>query len=375
MPTGRANRGEWGEPYVAFHLLGSGKIYIADAEGFRNPNEWMNIIEVIRQETSDRLVKYHYKAEDTMIDITVNGTFITSVPASDFLRIANLLAAEVISSTGRSFTVSDSITDFMQRVEMLHMKAKSVEKSDIFLTVFDPRASITREHIGFSIKTKFGQNPTLFNTAKASAAKYKLSNMTARLMDEVNSLTDDRGNAAVLGRCNLLRENGCGVEYVGFQRAERAGCEAFRENLEMLNPRLPIVIQRILWNHFFGGQTETDISDVVRRIIREDPCNVSRPEIDYPYMMKAFLYAAYCGMTASTPWNGISNVNGGFITVSDSGEVLAHYALESEAFKGYLYNNCYLEFPSTSRGHGDYAKVYLENGNYYFNLNFQIRYR
>ena len=54
---------------------------------------------------------------------------------------------------------------------------------------------------------------------------------------------------------------------------------------------------------------------------------------------------------------------------------MAHYALESDAFKTYLYNNCYLEFPATDEGHGYYAKVYKENGDYYFRLNFQIRYR
>ena len=72
-------------------------------------------------------------------------------------------------------------------------------------------------------------------------------------------------------------------------------------------------------------------------------------------MVKNFLYAAYCGMTASTLWDGKSNVNGGFITVCNNGDVLAHYALESYAFKTYLYNNCYLEFPSTSPNHGNYG--------------------
>lgn len=92
-------------------------------------------------------------------------------------------------------------------------------------------------------------------------------------------------------------------------------------------------------------------------------------------MIKSFLYAAYCGMTASTLWDGTAQVNGGFITVEENGEILANYALDSEEFKAYLFNNCYLEFPATSKGHGDYAKVYERDGEFYFNLNFQIRYR
>ena len=92
-------------------------------------------------------------------------------------------------------------------------------------------------------------------------------------------------------------------------------------------------------------------------------------------MVKSFLYAAYCGMTASTLWDGTSQINGGFIKVSSNGDVLAYYALESDAFKTYLINNCYLEFPSTDEGHGNYGKIYKENDSYYFRLNFQIRYR
>ena len=92
-------------------------------------------------------------------------------------------------------------------------------------------------------------------------------------------------------------------------------------------------------------------------------------------MLKSFLYAAYCGMTASTLWDGNSQVNGGFIKVSRTGEVLAHYALESDSFKEYLFENCYLEYPSTEENHGDYAKVYKVDNEYFVNLNFSIRYR
>ena len=69
------------------------------------------------------------------------------------------------------------------------------------------------------------------------------------------------------------------------------------------------------------------------KLITENPCGLSRPVVQYPYMIKSFLYAAYCGMTASTHWDGQSQVNGGFISVDENGQVLAHYALESEEFE------------------------------------------
>ena len=39
-----ANRGEWSEPYAALRIIGDGKIFIADENGERNPNEWMTVL-------------------------------------------------------------------------------------------------------------------------------------------------------------------------------------------------------------------------------------------------------------------------------------------------------------------------------------------
>lgn len=371
----KANKGEWGEPYAAIRILGDGKLYIADQNGNKNANEWMQVLELIRHETKTRIVTYRCKEDELSIDIDVNGKKVISVPADEFLQAADRLAAEIKDGKGKSFNLSDSIMDFLNRIEIKSIKAKSIDKSDVFLTLKDPRASITRKHIGFSIKSEFGKNPTLFNTAKASAAVYKLTGMTDSLMEEINGMFDRKGHAAVSRRCDTLRENGCTLTFVGFPVAAQAKVKAFEENLDLIDPRLPDVIDYVLRNHFFEHETETDLVCVVKNIINVNPCGVNRPEVKYPYMLKSFLYAAYCGMTASTLWNGKSQVNGGFIKVSGEGQVVAYYALESDSFKSYLFDNCYLEFPSTDEDHGNYGKVYKDGGAYYFRLNFQIRYR
>ena len=371
----KANKGEWGEPYVAIRVLGERKLYIADADGNKNPHEWMDIVELIRHETMERIVTYRCKEEDLLIDIDVNGKLILSVSASEFLAMADKLAAEIKSAKGSSFNVSEDITDFLTKIELKHIKAKSIDKSDVFLSVRDPRASITRKHIGFSIKSEFGQNPTLFNTAKASAVVYKVTGMTDELMNKVNSLVDEKGHAAVSERCDTMVANGCSFEFVGFPIASRAGVAAFEENLDMIDSRLPKVIECMLWDHFFNHESRVDLDVVTKKVAEKNPCGITRPEVKYEYMMKSFIYASYCGMTASTLWDGNSQVNGGFIKVNANGEVVAHYALESDAFKSYLFKNCYLEFPSTDEKHGHYAKVYKEGEDYFYRLNFQIRYR
>ncbi|MBQ9885744.1 MAG: HpaII family restriction endonuclease [Lachnospiraceae bacterium] len=367
------NRGEWGEAYTALRLLGDKRLFITDENDKNDKDEWMEVLKVIRRETNDRVVTYEYSADGETVDILINNNNVSSVPSVSLLNTAELLKHEIINGRGRSFNVSDEIITFLNDIEIQHLKAKSIEKSDIFLDVIDPRSSTVRENIGFSIKCEFGENPTLFNTGKASAAKYKIQGMTPQLMKEINALVDSKNHAAVSDRCNALKGNGCNLDFVGYEFAKRAKCNAFEENLELINPLLPKVIERIMWNHFMDGCNKVDIPSVINQIIIDNPVNISRPKEKYPYMMKMFLYSAYCGMTAGTLWDGKSAVKGGYITVKETGEVVANYALESDSFKEFLYKHCYLDYPSTDEKHGDYGKVYIEDGEYYFKLNFQIR--
>lgn len=374
MPNRRHNRGEWSEPYVALRIIGDGKLYLADEEGNRVPDQWLNIIEVIRHETTSRIVKYRYNPNNVLVNITLNGNEEITIPAAEFMQNADILRNEILQGQG-AFEVSENLKAFFERIQMRRVKARNIQKSDIFLSAEDPRNNVEREMIGFSIKSKFGKDPTLFNTGKASAAIYKLSNMDDTFMDEINSLVDNQNHAAVSERCRRLIEHGCSFEFMGFPIAARAGCKAFEENLDMINPRLMYVFDFILRKHFLTDCTARDVEDMVNLVIAENPCNLIRPEEKYPYMIKAFLYASYCGLTAGTLWDGRSNVNGGFIAVNEQGEVTANFALESEAFKSYLFKHCYFEWPATSEGHGNYAMVYKDGADYYFRLNFQIRYR
>ena len=344
-----ANKGEWSEIYAALRILGDGKLYMADAEGNKDPDEWMDVQELIRHEAANRIITYSTDKENSHIDIAVNNIHKTSVAASEFSLMADRLGEEIRMGKGRAFTISSELEEFLSKVEIENTKAKSVDKSDIFLSARDPRSSVIRKNIGFSVKSEFGQNPTLFNTAKASAVVYKVHGMNDDLMEKINSLYDSKNHVAVSDRCEALKRNCCSLEFVGFPVVSRSKekMAAFEENLDI----------------------------VTRRVAEKNPCKVSRPEEKYEYMIKAFIYAAYCGMTASKLWDGNSKVNGGFIKIDGDGEVAAHYALESDAFKSYLFKNCYLEFPSTDEGHGNYAKVYKEGDEYYFRLNFQIRYK
>ena len=368
----QGNKGEWSESYAALRIIGDRKIFVADRSGAMNPNEWMNVLALMRRETRERLVSYRYDANDVDVVIAVNEDPVYRLPASEFVSLADRLLTEINRNKSSSFVVTDELESALRTVQLHSLKAKSDSKSDVTLSVLDPRSGVTRSEIGFSIKSELGQPPTLSNTATASAPIYRLHGMTAELAAEVNAVVTAKGKTAVEDRCRLMQQRGIVMEYVGYPA--KGSCSPFAENLDLINPWLPAALAEVLRVWYLGGNMRT-LPEVARWLEETNPLRISRPDVKYAFMLKNFLYAAYCGMTASTLWDGRSEVNGGFIRVSKTGEVLAFYALESEVFKDYLFRNCYFERPATSRKHGNYGTVYEEDGGWFIRLNFQIRYR
>lgn len=372
----KANKGEWAEVYCILRILAERKIYIADGSGKKQSNDCLNVLELMRREAAERIVRYHCSPLTTKVTIEV-GSFKETLPVSTFLKLADTMLVEIKNGKG-TFALSENLQKEINETGLQSVKATSRDKNDVYLTILDPRSGVTRNNIGFSIKSEIGDPPTLFNTGTHSALVYELHGMTSCLMDGINSIFefDKKGKpyVPVLSRFQALVSNGVKLTFVGFPIHKRHQIQVFRENLEILNPRLPLYLDTALRGILSQKCPSRDIPTVTDYVSQVNPAHVQRPQEVYEYMIKSFLYAAYCGLTAGTLWNGKSNVNGGFIRVAADGEVLAFYALESDSFKQYLFDNSVIDFPATNEKHGNYANVYEEDGKFYFRLNFQIRY-
>jgi len=368
----KANKGEWGEVYCILRILAERKIYIADGSGRKQSEDCLNVLELMRKEAAERIVRYHCSPLTTEVTITFDS-YRKTLPASMFLKLADTMLVEIKNGKG-TFALSENLQKEINETGLQSVKAVSKDKNDVYLTILDPRSGVTRKNIGFSIKSELGNAPTLFNTGTNSALVYELDGMTPKLMNEINSMFEDNGKVSVLSRFQALLSKGIKLTFVGFPIHKRHRIQVFRENLEILNPRLPLYFDTALRGILSQKCPSRDIPTVTDYVSQINPAQVQRPHEVYEYMIKAFLYASYCGLTAGTLWNGKSNVNGGFIRVAADGEVLAFYALESDSFKQYLFDNSLIDFPATDKSHGNYAEVYEENGKYYFRLNFQIRY-
>ena len=130
--------------------------------------------------------------------------------------------------------------------------------------------------------------------------------------------------------------------------------------------------------------------------------------------MKDFLFSSFAGLTASTPWSGRRRLSGGYIDVSQSGELLYYRAISDDIFANYLFRNTKIDVPdrgvnktlaletakvyldegrdltqseinsiiykngisgTRNSKKGDFGYVYQDNGEYFIAINFQIRFR
>ncbi|MDR1939993.1 MAG: HpaII family restriction endonuclease [Clostridiales bacterium] len=372
-----ANRGEWAELYVIFKLLGEGKIYAADEKLVKNPNSYLAIIKIIREEVKNRLIEYK---TGMTVEICLKDRPSVFIPAIEFLNNAQTLLDTIKSSSGRSFDILPETDGFKNRALITKFKSPSNGyyegfggKNDIIIETYDHETAL-RAVAGFSIKSKYNCPATLFNASEASAFVYELKNITDSDMLFVNSLFTQRGGIDKQARISFFKENNVDIEFSHIKFYKNTGYSIFADNLDIVRGDMIEVLNAVIMTHYFIP-SNTRIADITRTLIEKNPLNKRNPENYYPKAIKDFLYASFSGMTAATKWNGLAVVNGGYISANlDSGEVLVFHTRSGEPFRSFLFENTKIDRPSASEQKHDYAKVYKDDGKYYFDLNFQVRF-
>ena len=101
-----------------------------------------------------------------------------------------------------------------------------------------------------------------------------------------------------------------------------------------------------------------------------NPCNFKNNEkfLFYEHKIKGFLTACALGMTSKKPWNGSFDVSGGYVVVKENGDVLCYHIYNWNDFQEYLFNNTFIDTPSTSKH--KFGKLEGDK----LNLNFQVRF-
>ena len=65
------------------------------------------------------------------------------------------------------------------------------------------------------------------------------------------------------------------------------------ENLELLNERLPFVVEKLFDYVCECKNSRMLLTEAVQRLVCENPCQLTRPEVKYPYMIKELKEALY----------------------------------------------------------------------------------
>ena len=368
------NKGEWAEFYVMMKLLGEGRLYTANKLLQKNYQSYLDVLKVIRQECETQVLEYIIDESNAMVVIKAQSsdTILASVPIEDFNNYAKMLFDGIKDVKGSSVPAPDSVCEFAKVIYVSKPKAPAVKalkkqfggKNDIFIEVRDGQTAIV-SIMGFSIKSKFGQPPTLFKAGSSSQFLYKLSGCNDKLMEEFNAITDNGGRGWAKCKAYLI-ENGITMEFAHTQN------KIYNDNLFLVRESMAKIMAWCVKDRLIDSTGHFEVMETVERMIAANPLKVPAPQVYYEKAIKDFLMAGFTGMTAGKVWDGREQVNGGYIVVMDDGDVICYHSNDRESFRDYLYRNTFFEYVSADKY--VWSRIIKIENEYYLPLNVSVRF-
>lgn len=368
------NKGECAEFYVMLKLLGEGKLYTADKMLKKKLDSYLDILKVIRQEYETQVLEYIVDEKGAAVTIKPQGSdeVFEVVPMRQFSENALTLFNSIKHAKGSSVAAPDSVCEFAQFIYVSKPKAPAVKalkklfggKNDIIIEVRDGQTAIVSV-MGFSIKSKFGQNATLFNAGSSSQFLFKLSNCNDQTMAEFNVIKDGNGRGWSLCK-DYLSSHNIGMEF------DRTQYPTYGNNLFLVRESMAKILAWCVYDRLVVSSTSYGVMETVERMAEANPLGVPSPAIYYEKALKDFLMAGFTGMTAGNMWDGKEQVNGGYIVVMDDGDVICYHSSDRETFRDYLYRNTYFEYVSADKY--SWSRIIKIDGEYFLPLNISVRF-
>lgn len=366
----RYNKGEWAELYVLLKLLGDGRLYAADSYLRKKPDSYLEVLAILREEVAGMVMEYGTAGD--LIEIVLNGATVAAIPANEFLLNADILFKYLLAARGRAVPAPQQTIEFARKALIENPKSPAVRgignfggKTDITLRLRDVRTSVVST-MGFSIKSQFGQPPTLYNAGSGSQLLYDMQGMDDEAMERFNSLVNDRGNRDWSGCVQLVADEGIDPVFIGCMN------ESLANNLLYIRESMEDVLAWMYRERLLVDTGVQRLDALCERMERENPLGYRISGL-YEKVVKDFLFASFSGMTGSRPWDGTEQVNGGYVVVLPNGEVLCYHASDREQFRDYLLHNTFIEYVSCKK----YRWGYVEKdalGRYVLPLNAAIRF-
>ena len=370
----KLNKGEWAEFYVMMKLLGEGRLYTANKLLQKNYQSYLDVLKIIRQECETQVLEYIIDETNDVVIVKTqdSDTILATMPVSDFNDYAKMLFDGIKDVKGSSVPAPDPVCDFAKVIYVSKPKAPAVKalkkqfggKNDIFIEVRDGQTAII-SIMGFSIKSKFGQNPTLFNAGSSSQYLYKLTGCNDAMMDEFNAITENGGRG--WSKCKAyLSDHGISMEF------SRTQNPIYNDNLFLVRESMAKIMAWCVKDRLIDSPGHFEVMETVERMIAANPLGVPGARVYYEKAIKDFLMAGFTGMTAGKEWDGKEQVNGGYIVVMDDGDVICYHSSDRESFRDYLYRNTHFEYVSADKYL--WSRIIKIDGEYYLPLNLSVRF-
>lgn len=348
------NRGEWSELYAVLFLLLEPKLKIVDERLDDITNEIFTLEKVILSANKN----FKYVISNNLIYVYMDEKEYSKLTLEEVNKARGILLDSILNNdeTSGAFEIPQ-IDKFMRKFSSSNViKAKSFQKEDVRLFLNDKNANKNVE-LKYSIKSSLGSPATLLNSSKHTDFRYTVKNLTKKDIKEINSLN---GRTKLLDRIKEIEERDGIIEF------DKVISESFEYNLKMIDDKMPMYLANTLISSYVYNSKD----------LKETFVNSSM-FVDKNFAIKKltdFLFGICFSFVPSVKWDGRQFVNGGFIIIKDDGNVvildLIYY---KESVVNYLLNNSKLDSPSSTRYH--MLELYEENGNIYFTLNLQIRYK
>lgn len=351
------NRGEWSELYGVLFLLVKPNLNVVNSH-LETIND---TIYVLRKVILDSRIKLEYAIDSNTNNIFVyaDGNEIKNYTRDEIDFERRKLLNSIISHSERTgaFSIPNSEKFVTEITSNISFKSKSSNKSDVATLVFD-NIKNSEYILSYSIKSLLGSPATILNASNNTNFKYRIENFSKEKMDEVNSITT---RTKLLDRIRKIKSyNNTKITF------DSIVSDNLEYNLKMVDSLLPLYLGRtLLYSYEYDNKNLKQIFSLANKGLDEKFANKKLGD---------FLSAISFGFVPGQKWNGVNTVNGGLIVIKNNGDVvvldLMYYP---EEVNKYLINESKLDSPSTHRYH--MLEIFEENGEFYFTLNLQVRYK
>lgn len=344
------NVGEWSELYVFFKILEQKLLQGCD-ENVNLLNDFVTVVSVKNKQIgTESALEYLTKANK--VELLKDGNFFAEKCLSDISSCSKNIFTTITGIHKRTFSIpkiSLFLNDFGNPVR----KSKASVKRDITVNVLAPVTNRKTEY-GFSIKSSFAGKSTLINASSGTNFVYSVDL-------PISDLSQYRAHTK-----SLLKK--LSDKKIIFERMD---CDVFKENLQLIDTQMPILLSKMLL-YYFQSKGKSSL-ELLNELQHENPLKLSDLET-YREKFGDFLLASALGMFPKTKWNNSYDADGGMIVVKNNGDLATFYIFKqtfTQKLKNYLLNHSFFDTPSTTRHHFGY--LYTENRQAKLKLNLQIR--